>query len=152
MDAKVSFKSLKIVMVVAVLALAANQAALSQAPACTSFSQSVTVSISTVGDAAKVDPDRACVAKGGKVNWTATDGESWSADFADDAHSPFAAGRRHHAGNVQRTSGDRVKACSSGDARFDAGAGGCVYKYTAAHVKGGKTSTIDPEVVVKPGT
>jgi len=139
-------------MVVAVLGLTANQGALSQAPACTSFNQSVTVQISTVGNAATVVPDTACAVSGGTVSWTSKDGETWSTDFADDAHSPFAAGRRHHQGNVGTTQGDRVRACSQSSARFSAAAGGCVFKYAATHVKGGKTSTIDPQVVLKPGT
>ncbi len=152
MRARMSLKTGKMVMAVAVLGLAMNQGAFSQAPPCTSFDKSITAYVSTAGNSANVAPDRACLAKRGTMKWTATDGETWSTDFADDAHSPFIAGRTHHAGKVGKTSGDRVRACSKNDATYDGAAGGCVFKYKAAHVKGGATSTIDPQVVVQPGT
>jgi hypothetical protein len=152
MDAQVSCKALKTVIVVAVLSLAGAQSVFSQAPTCTTFNRYVTATISTVGDAASVDTDPACVASGGKVQWTAADGESWSTDFADDAHSPFAPGQVHHAGEVLRKHGDWVRACSTSDPVFDTTAGGCVFKYTAVHVKDGKTSTLDPQIIVQPGT
>lgn len=148
MGCKVSFKA---VMIVAVLGLAATRGASAQTPPCTSFSKSVTAHITTVGDIASVSPDRACLNRNGKMSWTAADGETWRVDFADDAHSPFPAGQAHRAGKVRKTVGAKVRACTATDATFDAAAGGCVYKYKATHVKGGKTSTIDPQVVVKPG-
>ena len=119
-------------------------------PPCTTFQNSVTAVISTSGGVASVSPDRACLAPGGTIKWTAEDGETWSTDFDDDLHSPFSPGRRHHSGAVRKSSGDKVRACSTGDSNFDASAGGCVFKYNAAHVKGGKKSTVDPDVIVKP--
>jgi hypothetical protein len=148
MGCKVSFKA---VMIVAVLGLAATKESSAQTPSCTSFKNSVTAHIATVGDSASVNPDRACLNRNGKMNWTAADGETWSVDFADDAHSPFPAGQAHRAGKVRKTVGAKVRACAASDANFDAAAGGCVYKYKATHVKGGKASVIDPQVVVKPG-
>lgn len=150
MYANVSFKVSKIVMVVAVLGAAASQGAFAQT--CTSFQRSVPVTISTVGNAASVSPDTACVAKHGTVKWTANDGETWSTDFTDDAHSPFAAGKRHHEGKVHKPRGDKVRVCSQSDPSFDSKAGGCLFKFKATHVKGGKPSTIDPQVVIQPGT
>lgn len=150
MYANVSFKLSKIVMVVVVLCAAASQQAFAQT--CTNFQRSVTVTISTAGNAASVSPDPACVAKHGTVKWTANDGETWSTDFKDDAHSPFAPGKTHHEGKVHKTSGDKVRACSQSDPSFDSKAGGCAFKFKGKHVKGGNPSTIDPQVVIQPGS
>jgi plastocyanin len=151
MNAKALFQVWKAATALAVLG-AAGQTAAPQTPACTDFMPSVTARVSTAGNSARVDPDQACVAPGGQMNWTAADGETWSVDFADDQHSPFSNGLSHQAGKVREARGARVRACSSNASNFAAAAGGCVFKYKAAHVKGGKTSTIDPTVVVKPGT
>jgi len=151
MDAKVSSLLCSTAMI-AVLGMAGNRNVYAQAPACTGFSSSVTIQISTSGETAKVEPDRACVDTGGKVNWTAADGETWKTDFADDDHSAFKPGHMHYRGKVHKAIGARVRACSTSDPRFNEAAGGCVFKYTATHVKGGKTSTIDPDIVIKPGS
>ncbi|HLY18108.1 MAG TPA: hypothetical protein VKR61_12840 [Bryobacteraceae bacterium] len=129
-----------------------SHAAYAQTAACTSFQHTVTVTISSANGAATVSQDPACVARGGKMSWTATEGDSWSADFTDDSHSPFASGKKHHGAKVAKTSGDKVKACSKSDSSYDAAAGGCVFKFKATHVKGGKSWILDPQVVVQPGT
>lgn len=134
------------------LAAVAAQMAFAQALPCSTFLSSVTVQISTAGNKASVSQDRVCISPGGRVNWTSADGERWAADFPGDPHSPFPAGKTHHGGNVHQKRGDKVRACRTDDAHFDQTAGGCKFKYTATHVKGGNSSVLDPDVVVKPGT
>lgn len=148
---KASVTAWHLAVACSLVAAAAPQAA-STAPPCTTFQSTVTITISSSEGTVTVNPDRACVAPGGNVRWTTQDGEAWSTEFAGDARSPFAAGRARHAGKVRAFVGDRVRACAVGDASFDASAGGCVFKYKASHVKGGKESTIDPQIVIKPGT
>jgi hypothetical protein len=142
---------LKAVALAVAAGLAIQTQARCQTP-CTTYYQSVTVTISTDGAAARVSPDPACVANGGTMSWTTADGESWSTSFDDDAHSPFNPGKTHHQGAVRVTRGDRVRKCSTHDRAYDAAAGACVFKYKASHTRNGQTSVIDPQVIVQPGT
>jgi len=125
-----------------------------QAPLCsaTDFKKSQLITVSSDGAAATVTPDVACVAKGGKVSWTANDGDSWSTDFKDDASSPFPAGKAHHEGRSGKTSGGKVKFCSKTGVSYTDAAGGCSYKFKATHKKGGQAFYKDPIVIVQPGT
>lgn len=120
-----------------------------QGAACQEFSASVTATIATEGGVVKVTPERACLTPGGKMNWTAGDGETWATDFGDDAKSPFGRGLARHSGRAKATSGHPVRSCTTSDANFDAAAGGCVFKYSAEHVKGGKKAVVDPDVIIR---
>jgi hypothetical protein len=147
------FKAWKLATMAAVLAIAALPPALAQS--CVSgFHRSVTARISTdpTNTVAQAKPDPACVAKHGRMNWKATDGDSWATDFDDDAHSPFDPGKKHHEGRVGPSSGDVVRTCAKTDSSYNASAGGCVFKYKATHLKGGKTSVKDPHVIIQPGS
>ncbi|HVN05949.1 MAG TPA: hypothetical protein VMT86_16115 [Bryobacteraceae bacterium] len=141
---------LKAATLAAAAGLAIQTQALCQKP-CKTYYQSITVTISKNGTAPSVSPDPACVANGGQMSWHATDGGSWSTDFNDDAHSPFNPGKTHHAGAVGVTRGDRVRKCSTNNPAYNAAAGACVFKYKASHTKNGKTSVIDPQVIIQPG-
>lgn len=138
----------------AVLGIAAMPHASAQSSCPSGFHRSVTARISTdaAHGVALVRPDTACVAKNGRMNWKATDGDSWATDFDDDAHSPFDAGKKHHEGKVAQSGGDVVRTCAKTDASYNASAGGCVFKYKATHVKNGKTSVKDPHVIIQPGS
>jgi hypothetical protein len=86
------------------------------------------------------------------MQWTASEGDSWSTDFGDDSKSPFGPGLAKHSGKARSANGHKVRSCSTTSASFDASAGGCVFKYSASYTKGGKTNTVDPQVIIKPGT
>jgi hypothetical protein len=116
------------------------------------FAQTVTVVISSTGPQATVNPDRACVARGGTVNFTAKDGDTWAAEFASAAAAPFADGSTRRQGKVGTPGGGRVKACTTSSPSFNAAAGGCVFKFKAVHTRGNQRAEVDPDVTVEPGT
>ncbi len=126
--------------------------AAAQGPAsCTGkFSQTVTITISSAGSTANANPDRACVARGGAVNWTAKDGDSWMAEFASANASPLAGGAARRQGKVGATDGGTVKPCAKNSPFFNAAAGGCLYKFKATHVRGSQKAEVDPDVIVEP--
>jgi len=131
------------------LALAAPVAA--QAPSCAGrFAATVTVTISSTGTTATVSPERACVARGGTVNFTSKDGDSWIVDFPSANASPSADGAARRQGKANAPGGGRVKPCAKNSPFFNASAGGCVYKFKATHVRGNQKAEVDPDVTVEP--
>jgi len=149
MHLKESAKLLKLTVVFA--ALGAPAAAQGPATCAGRFASSVTVTVSSKGATATVDPDRACVARGGTVNWTAKDGDSWIAGFPSANASPLADGSTRRQGKVGAPGGGGVKPCATSSPFFNKDAGGCRYKFKATHVRGSQKAEVDPEVIVEPG-
>ncbi len=148
MHLKVSAKLIKLTVVFA--ALGAPAAAQGPATCAGRFASTVTVTVSSKGATATVNPDRACVARGGTVNWTAKDGDSWTAEFASGNASPLADGTARRQGKVGATGGGTVKPCAKNSPFFNAAAGGCAYKFKATHVRGSQKAEVDPDVIVEP--
>jgi len=124
------------------LALGVVSAAFAQSCPCTSYSGSVTITI-TEGDnqAARVDNTRACVTRTGTVRWITSDGDSFVIRFDKNDGTPFAPnqlrGTRAAAANARVSRPNNVRC-------------GRMFRYSITLAKGGRNLPLDPEVIVEP--
>jgi hypothetical protein len=129
-------------LAVGCLALGGVTAASAQNCPCTSYSDSVTITV-TEGDnqTARVDNTRACVTRTGTVRWITTDGDSFVIRFDKNDGTPFAPGQLR---------GTRAAAANARVSRSNNVRCGRLFRYSISLTKGGRNLPLDPEVIVEP--